>query len=74
LIQRGVKIKAVKKSAAYAGPPRKSSKLAPSLRSVAQTAKIFDRSDPAPVEPPISSRPIVAGSIGTADDVIGRTL
>jgi hypothetical protein len=36
--------------------------LAPSLRSVAQTAKIFVRSDPAPVEPPISSRPVVSDS------------
>jgi hypothetical protein len=67
LIQRGVKIKAGKKSATCAASPRKSSKLAPSLRSVAQTAKIFVRSDPAPVEPPISSRPVVAGSVGEAE-------
>jgi hypothetical protein len=67
LIQRGTKIKAVKKSATCAASPRKSSKLAPSLRSVAQTAKIFDRSDSAPVEPPISSRPVVAGSVGEAE-------
>jgi hypothetical protein len=68
LIQRGAKIKAEKKSATCAASPRKSSKLAPSLRSVAQTAKIFVRSDPAPVEPPISSRPVVAGSVGEAEN------
>ena len=62
LIQRGTKIKAVKKSATCAASPRKSSKLAPSLRSVAQTAKIFVRSNSAPVEPPISSRPMVSVS------------
>ena len=67
LIQRGAKIKAGKKSATCAASPRKSSKLAPSLRSVPQTAKIFVRSDPAPVEPPISSRPVVAGSVGEAE-------
>ena len=67
LIQRGAKIKAGKKSATCAASPRKSSKLAPSLRSVPQTAKIFVRSDPAPVEPPISSRPVVSGSVGEAE-------
>jgi hypothetical protein len=67
LIQRGAKIKAGKKSAPCAASPRKSSKLAPSLRSVAQTAKIFVRSDPAPVEPPISSRPVVSGPVGGAE-------
>jgi hypothetical protein len=69
LIQRGVKIKAGKKSATCAASPRKSSKLAPSLRSVAQTAKIFVRSDSAPVEPPISSRPVVSGPGGGAERI-----
>jgi hypothetical protein len=63
LIQRGGKIKAVKKLATCAATPGTSSKLAPSLRLVAQTAKMLDRSDSAPVEPPISSRPVCSESV-----------
>ena len=47
----GAQIKTVKKSAPCAAFPLTASKRAPSLRSVARTAKMLDRSDSAPGAP-----------------------